>query len=242
MFLWGDFHTHTIYSHGSGSIEDNVKEAVKKGLLAVGISEHGPANMGIGMKIEDYAKMRDEIEKLKEIYEINILLGCEANVISTCGKLDIPDKLIEELDYVMVGLHPLVWPLSLSDGYHLVVKNIIAKKINPCLKSQVKMQNTAILINVLNNYKVDAITHPGLHLPIDTAELAKSAAKVGTALEINSGHGFMTEEFVRIAKNHGARFIIGSDAHHPNRVGDFSRAVQIAQKAGLTKKDIINAS
>ena len=52
----------------------------------------------------------------------------------------------------------------------------------------------------------------------------------------------MTEEFVRIAKNHGARFIIGSDAHHPNRVGDFSRAVQIAQKAGLTKKDIINAS
>ena len=37
-----DYHTHTTFSHGKGSIEDNVKEAVKKGLKAIAITDHGP--------------------------------------------------------------------------------------------------------------------------------------------------------------------------------------------------------
>ena len=34
-----DWHTHTVYSHGKGSIEDNVVAAVKKGLKAIIVSE-----------------------------------------------------------------------------------------------------------------------------------------------------------------------------------------------------------
>ena len=30
-----DYHTHTTFSHGKGSIEDNVKVAISKGLKAL---------------------------------------------------------------------------------------------------------------------------------------------------------------------------------------------------------------
>ena len=36
-----DLHTHTTYSHGKGSIEDNVREAFNQGLEFVAISDHG---------------------------------------------------------------------------------------------------------------------------------------------------------------------------------------------------------
>ena len=44
-----DFHTHTTYSHGKGSIEDNVKEAIKKGLKAIAITDHGPGHLTYGL-------------------------------------------------------------------------------------------------------------------------------------------------------------------------------------------------
>ena len=47
--LW-DIHTHTVYSHGTGTIEDNVKAAAAKGLLCVGIADHGIGHAFFGMK------------------------------------------------------------------------------------------------------------------------------------------------------------------------------------------------
>ena len=32
MEILADYHTHTVYSHGKGSIEDNVKVAISKGI------------------------------------------------------------------------------------------------------------------------------------------------------------------------------------------------------------------
>jgi putative hydrolase len=241
MKIWADFHTHTRYSHGRGTIRDNVEAAIKKGLKAVGISEHGPANIGIGPTLDDFKRMKEEIENLRGKYRgIKILFGCEANIISVDGKLDLPEKLLEELDYVMVGLHPMVWGVTLKDFYHIFFENLAAKRIIQ-LRPKVMEQNTRALINALKNYRVNIVTHPGLHVPIDTAALAEAAASCGTAMEINAGHGYMTEEYVRIAKSLGVKFAIGSDAHTPEKVGELERGIEIAVKGGLTEEDIINA-
>ncbi|MCG0274812.1 MAG: PHP domain-containing protein [Thermosediminibacteraceae bacterium] len=241
MKLWADFHTHTRYSHGSGTIRDNVEAAIRKGLKAIGISEHGPANIGIGADLDTFKKMKEEIEALREEYrDITILLGCEANVISLDGKLDLPEKLLDELDYVMVGFHWMVWAKTLQDGYHIFFENLVAKRLSQ-IKPKVREQNTRALINAIKNYRVNIITHPGLHVPIDTVALAEAAASCGTAMEINAGHGYMTEEYVKIAKSFGVKFAIGSDAHSPERVGELKKGIDIALKAGLNEEDVINA-
>jgi putative hydrolase len=243
MRIWADYHTHTRYSHGTGKIEQNVQAAIKRGLRAIGISEHGPGNIGLRIRLEDFYKMRDEIERLKLKYTgIHILLGCEANVISLDGDLDISDDVLAILDYAMVGLHPLIWPRSLKDGFGLLVENILARTIaSKGLLEKVMEQNTIALIKAISKNKIKIITHPGLHLPIDTAKLARAAAQNGTALEINAGHGYMTKDFVTIARASGAKFAIGSDAHHPKNVGNFEKALEIVEKAGLSENDIINA-
>ncbi|NLZ53070.1 MAG: PHP domain-containing protein [Thermoanaerobacteraceae bacterium] len=243
MKIWADYHTHTRYSHGSGTIEQNVQAAIKKSLRAIGISEHGPGNIGLRIKLEDFYKMRDEVERLKSKYrDINILLGCEANVVSLDGDLDIPSDVLALLDYTMVGLHPLIWPRSIKDGFGLLFENILTKAVgSKGLLEKVMKQNTIALVKAISQNRINIITHPGLHLPIDTAILARAAAKHGTVLEINAGHGYMTEEYVAIARANGAKFAIGSDAHHPKNVGNFKKALEIVEKVGLSENDIINA-
>lgn len=50
MRILSDYHTHTIYSHGKGTIEENVEAARKIGLKILAISDHGPGHMGFGIK------------------------------------------------------------------------------------------------------------------------------------------------------------------------------------------------
>ena len=60
-------------------------------------------------------------------------------------------------------------------------------------------------------------------------------------MEINTRHGHMTEEEIRIAAEvDGVRFIISSDAHTPDRVGDFKGGVDRAISAGLNPDRIVN--
>ena len=54
-----DFHTHTVFSHGKGTIEQNVMRAREIGLAAIAISDHGPGHMTYGIKRSDIGKMRE---------------------------------------------------------------------------------------------------------------------------------------------------------------------------------------
>jgi putative hydrolase len=95
MKLFADYHTHTVYSHGKGTIRENVEEAMRKGLKEIVISDHGPGHFTYGVKIKNIKKMREEIEELKKEYNnIDIKLGVEANLISCDGDLDVKNDYL----------------------------------------------------------------------------------------------------------------------------------------------------
>ncbi len=241
--LIADYHTHTRYSHGKGTIEDNVRMAIQKGLKRIGIADHGFQHIGYGMSYSDIRKIRQEIDRLNKTYQgdIVVLMGVEANLIGLEGEIDIPDEYLKVFDILLVGFHKAVVPFRVWDGWELFIKNAL-KAFVPFSGERIRERNTSAFINAMERYPIDIITHPGAKIDIDTRRLARQAARKKTALEINAHHGYMTAEYVKIAMEEGAKFVISSDAHHPSQVASFEKGILIAEHAGASPGDIINAA
>lgn len=239
--LFADYHTHTIYSHGTGTIMDNVMAARKKGLTEIAVTDHGIRHYAYGVKKKNIIKMRQEIDRINENCEgIKVLLGMECNIISTEGDIDMNDEIRKHLDLLLVGFHMMVLPKSLSDAWNIYGLNYLDKFFSYNTE-KVKEKNTIAIAKAIEKHKIDIITHPGARIPIDTTYVAQIAAKAGTALEINSHSSAMQAEHVKAAAKYGVKFVIDSDAHRPDDVGNLKNGLKIAEEAGLSSSQIINA-
>lgn len=227
MKILADYHTHTVFSHGKGTIEDNVKVALEKGIEILGISDHSYRHMTYGVKKSDIPVMREEIDMLNEKYpNIKILLGLECNVLDDKGNIDVDDDDRKFLDYVMAGYHfgskptSLVAALNHFDNY--------------TIKSEkAKIYNTNAVINAMKNNDIFCITHPGDKGDVYIEEIAKIAFETDTRLEINSSHRFLNVNQIQNIKHINNKFIIGSDAHAPIKVGNFNLAMKTVRESGL---------
>lgn len=243
MDLFADYHTHTLYSHGKGTVEENVQAAIKRGLREVAITDHGPANLLVGIKsAQTLDKIRREIDICREKYpEIKILLGVEANIVSSQGDIDIPLHYIKKLDLLLAGLHTGIITRDFRSGVDLIAKNWISR-YSRGMDKKVRYINTLALIRAVERFPIDVVVHPGLKLNIATPILAEVCLRRGTALEINNSHGEKTFEFVKSAAETGVKFVINSDAHSPEAVGRLEAGKKIARELNLEPSRIINAN
>lgn len=233
MHVFADYHTHTVYSHGTGTVEENVVAAIERGLREVAISEHASANMFYGVSEAKLRELRKEIDRMNRVYggRIRVLMGLEANLLAA-GTCDMP-KDEAMLDFALLGYHRGIFPKS---GFALrAIFETAAKRGNGEKNAE------AMLATLEANRRVTMVAHPGLYIPMDIRLLAKGCGDLGVALEINAHHVSMIGAELQTAAAHGAKFVIGSDAHTPNRVGDVKRAIAAAAAAGLGAGDIINA-
>ena len=222
MKILADYHTHTIYSHGKGTIEDNVKVAISKGIETLGISDHSYGHLTYGVKRDDIFKMREEIDILNEKYK----LGVESNILDDKGNIDYDDKIGDVLDYVMAGYHFGSKPTN--------VKALINHANNYVFKTEkAKEYNTLGIINAMKNNNIFVITHPGDKGEIYIEEVAKVAKETNTKLEINSSHRFLNANQLRQIEHIGNTFIVGSDAHVPQNVGNFNLALNTIKEAKI---------
>lgn len=246
----GDYHTHTIYSsgykkvgtHAIGTIEDNAKVALNKGLKTLVISEHGPGHYLYGVKNNNVPIMKEEIKRLNEKYlpqGLEILLGVEANLIGLDGRIDIYDKHFKYIDILLMGYHYGAFPYSIKDGLGLYVYNPISKILKINEEKAIDM-NTKAYIKAMGNYKIDIITHPGSKAKVNIIEVAKKASEVGTALEISSKHSELSVKSLNLLKDIDVYYYINSDAHRPEDVGNLENGIKKAQESKITMDKIKN--
>jgi len=242
MKILGDYHTHTILScgnnekrrHAKGTIEENVLVAIEKGIKTIGISEHGFRHSFYGLSKKNALKERAEIDRLNKKYpEIKILMGMECNILDDKGRIDMEEDLLEIFDYVLAGYHYGSKPTSLKNLFHHIDNLITGGKFS-------KDYNTRSVINVMKNNKVMYITHPGDKGEIDIKKVAEVAVQTGTGLEINGHHNRLSADMIREIKDMDIKFYIGSDAHAPQNVGNFDKAMVIVRDAGLDLDRILN--
>jgi putative hydrolase len=83
---------------------------------------------------------------------------------------------------------------------------------------------------------IDILAHPGLI----SEEEVELAVQNGTFLELSGrkGHSFTNGHVARLAKAHGAKLIINSDAHAPEDFMSAERARKVGLGAGLRLKEV----
>lgn len=239
MHLIGDYHTHTYYSDGQGSIEDMVKSALRKGLKELAITDHGPANWLFKGEERDFLSFKEEVSSLGKAYpEIRLLMGVEANIMSEEGDLDLSREMIEEMDILLAGLH-----LNISSsGFGLLyrTKNLLHSHLSSSLFKGIRETNTQAVIKALRRYPIKILTHPGLHMDIDTERVAKTAAKEGTYMEVNSRHKGVGLAYLRSVAKMRASLVVNSDAHHPREVGEVDSLYPLIRRSGLPSSIFVN--
>ena len=70
--ICADYHTHTVYSHGTGTVQENILAAIECGLSAIAIADHGPGQIAHGVKLSKLRRQIEEIAYLKEKYKHKI--------------------------------------------------------------------------------------------------------------------------------------------------------------------------
>jgi len=227
MRLLADLHTHTVASgHAYSTVTELAWAAADKGLELIAVTDHGPT-VPQGAHPWHFWNFKVVPSVLNGV---RILKGCEANVqADTDNGIDLADELLELLDFVAVGFHPLT-------GFD----------------DRDSARNTEALLRVIENPLVDQITHPGNghDFPIDVDAVVAAAVRNRVILELNN-HSFepsssraLSNDFERgfaaAARDAGALIAIGSDAHYALHVGRFDMAAAVAAELGIAEDRLLN--
>ena len=220
----GDFHVHSNWSDGLNSIEDIVRYALKLGYRFIAITDHSQSlKVAGGLTEEQLREKRKEIEMIQERYpDIKIFFGTECD-IKADGKLDYSNDLLDEFDIVCAAIH-----------------------------SKFKMSEkemTERIINAIQNEYVKILAHPTGRLigkrdayEVDLEKVIDAAIENNVLLEINAfpDRIDLNDINIRIAKEKGARFTIGTDAHAVDHLRFIRFGIAAARRGWLEKKDVLN--
>ena len=222
--IYIDAHTHTVASgHAYSSLQEMARAAADKGIQYLGITEHGPSIEGTCPLL--YFKNMFVVPR--EMYGVNILMGCEVNILDTFGNLDLNDEYLDRLDIGIAGIHIKCW------------------------KGGTKEENTQGVIKVIRNPKIHIISHPGDGTAdLDFEQLVLAAKESHTLLEINN-HSLAPErkkkiawdnnrEILRLCKQYETQLILGSDAHISFQIADYSRITPLLEETEFPDELIMN--
>ena len=165
----------------------------------------------------------------------------EANIISSRGDLDIKPEDYDNLDFVAFGFHRLVKSTNKREQFGFVLKNIFCEIFHHTSKKQ-REKNTNAYINAMRNYDIDFITHLNHGCKVDVEKVARVAKETNTYIELNGKRLGMTDKEILTCYNLGCKFIINSDAHSPDRVGDDALAKELFSRINFPKERIKNLS
>lgn len=241
MVLTGDYHTHTPFSHGKNTVEENAARAKELGLKQIGISDHGFSHVAFGIRRRQVQDCIRECKAASEKFGIDVLVGIEANIRGIEGKADLTEKDYENFDIYLCGKHVFVWYDKFSDVIRYGAANFFNEKGSKKPSGKLIQRNTLAYINTIKNNPIDAVTHLNYLCPADALEVAKCAADYGTYIELNAKKTHLTdEELCEIAAKTSARFIVDSDAHSAERVGEVRLVENQLARIGFPMERIDN--
>ena len=237
--ITADYHSHTTYSHGKGSIADNALVASRKGLEILAITDHAVRHPIIGVNPKKYGRMREDMDRVQENYpDLKLMLGLEANILGVDGDIDVKECDAQKLDILIAGYHLTSLSYKFSDFFKITA-GAVSRYAFKSTKAQIA-RNTKMYLNAIKRHRIDILTHPGFRVDIDFKEVGKACADYGTYVELSSRHRTPNEKSIEEMLNTDCIFVLDSDAHKPENVGECEFAKQLVEKFSIPSERIAN--
>ena len=236
--IWGDYHTHTTNSDGHGTLIQTLQAADKLGLKQVGITDHGLRHIARGMKLRDVDKMRRLMEQYKQDFAVECLLGIEANIYSSDGLIDLTPQESDLFDYVIAGYHKAVWGKNVVDSFRYNIPALFANW-KQYTDSQ-RRKYTKTMVEAVKSGKINVLAHLNYGIPAFVKEVGKAVLDYDVYVELNGKRVNMTDDEVMTLYDMGVKFILNSDGHCPERIGDVSIPLAVVDRLNLDKSKIVN--
>ena len=233
----GALHNHTVASDGEGTLEQMADAAQSLGWSWLGVADHSQSlkianGMPVERLLEQGKKIRDYNQKWQdEGVNFRLFHGVESDILSG-GKLDYPDDILSQLDYVVASVHALTkWRgRDESENTEELLKTIE----HPSTK--VLGHPTGRILQGRDGYEVD------VHRLIDAMAEHINDGKF-KAIELNASPYRLDIDYrlCKYAKLMGVPVAISPDAHSMRGLTDVQYGVMTARKGWLESGDVINS-
>ncbi len=233
----GALHNHTTLSDGDASLEQMADAARRMGWNWLGIADHSPTlQIANGASADDLIAQHQTMQKYNaewknEGVDFRLFSGVESDILED-GKLDHPDDVLSQIDYVVASVHAMTrW------------------------RGRDESQNTEDLLKCLEHPATTVLGHPtgrilqgrdGYEVDLHTVlEHMSEANKEGElkAVELNASPYRLDLDWrlCKRAKELGVPVVINPDAHSIKGLGDIDYGVMVARKGWLENDDILNS-
>ena len=220
----GCLHNHTLASDGQDSLSSMAQAAAEQGLEWLGIADHSKSSFQANGL--DAKRLETQIEEIRLLNskkpKCTLLAGTECDILKD-GKLDFPDSLLSELDYVVASVH---------SGFTSDEKEM-----------------TQRIIRAMENPHVTCLGHPTGRLllereayPLNIPKILDAAAATGTWIELNANPWRLDLDWRwwHKARDLGILCCINPDAHKTSHLRFLDFGVTLARKGWLRAQDVVN--
>jgi histidinol-phosphatase (PHP family) len=249
-----DYHTHHVRcGHAVGSLEEYVRKGIEIGLSQIGLSDHMPLlhvdpaeyYPEMAMPMEELPRYVEQCLQLKDKYkdQIDIRVGLEGDYIE--GYEDQIDSIIRAYpwDYVIGSVHFLgTWDVTDFRQTHGWEGRSRVQVYEQYYDAVQKAAATGFYDYIGH---IDVIKRFGFQPESDVTHLENAALEAvkrhGLAIELNASglrtpaaEMFPSRRMLEYARELDIPLTIGSDAHQPERLGQYlDEAREMLKKVGF---------
>jgi DNA polymerase (family X) len=200
------------------------RAARERGYEYLAICDHTPAVGAVpGLTPDDVRRQGEEIAAANEaLAPFRVLRGIECDILPD-GRLDLPDDVLAELDWVQASVH----------GGQRMPRAELTRRVEEALR----------------NPYVRCLSHPTGRLinrrpenAVDLERVFELAVEEGVALEVNGlpDRLDLRGEHVRYALRAGVRIVCSTDAHSTRALEYMTLSVHTARRGWATPADVLN--
>ena len=233
----GALHNHTTLSDGEASLEVMADTARKMGWKWLGIADHSPTlKIANGASADDLLQQGATIKQYNQQWadddvDFRLFHGVESDILEG-GKLDHPDEVLAQLDYVVASVHAMTkW------------------------RGRDEVDNTEELMRVIDHPATNVLGHPTGRIlqgregyEVDLFAVLEHMAEHNEegrlkAVELNASPYRLDLDWrlCKHAKGLGVPIAINPDAHSVRGLSDIAYGVMTARKGWIEPQDTLNS-